>query len=179
MQKILFVLTPIVILGALYGAQRYHSRSLEHERARVNVAVAATQHALKIAADNQRRAAQAQHAADSIAAVRRQRAPARAAVVAAAPDTCRPAIAALEAEKAELKDENSRLRSAFDDQKKATAALTPTTKELAEAAHDLSRKSGGSFWRDITPKLGVGATVGLSTTGGVAAVVGPTLHWDF
>ncbi len=168
-----------VVIAVLFGLQKFHTRSLEQERGRVNVAVAATQHALKIAADQQQAAAWAMYRADSIAAARAAVAPKRAAVVRAAPDTCAPAIAALEADKADLQAENRNLRNAFDEQKQATAVLTPPAKELADAAHDLSRKSGGSFWRDITPNVGFGIAAGVSTSGGFAVVAGPTLSWSF
>jgi hypothetical protein len=169
-----------VVLAVIFGFQKLHTRSLEQERAKVEVAVEATQHALKVAQAHQHRAADAEERADNIAAARRQRAPARAAVVEAAPDTCAPAIAALEADAREADAEIIDLRIALDEQKRGTAVLTPAAIALTDAAANLADASGGSFLQDLIPDVGIGVTAGISPiTRRADVIIGPTLSWDF
>lgn len=164
----------------LYATQHHNDRSLAAAKAETKVAIAATQHALEIASAQQQAAAWAEHRADSIAKVRAVAAPKRAAVVAAAPDTCKPAIAALEADKASLTAEVAEARSALDAQKQAAGALKPAAQNLTQAATKLEKKSGGSFWKDITPKLGFGGAAGIDPIDhSFHPVIGVTLSWSF
>jgi hypothetical protein len=160
-----YLLVIPVILLALYGAQQYHSRTLAGARKVAAGAVRTAQEALDSARVWEERAKVAE-------ARRKAAAPARAIVVAAAPDTCAPAIAALEADKADLLEE-------LDAQKQAAALLRPATVELTEATTALVKSTGG-FWKAITPSIGVGVAAIYDPFQGRPAIgPGITLSWEF
>lgn len=188
------VATAVLAVLAGLWLQFHHNQDLAAARAETEYAVAVAKVALaygdsmsSIAAEASAAAAEQAYQADAAERARKAAAPARAKIVAAAPDTCRPAIAALTAERDEAVAEAAGWHQAYQEQLRATAALQsaqdslrPATEHLANAATTLVKKSGESFWHRITPQFGIGGTVGIDpTTGKLAKAIGPTLTWHF
>lgn len=83
-------------------------------------------------------------------------------------------------------------KSAYEEQKKATASLQaavdtliPKLEQLSSASGRLDDSSGrlvkaskGSFWDHVVPKVGVGGAVGINPAGRPDAVIGLTLSWQ-
>jgi len=167
-----------ILLGAYF--EYSHKQQLAAARQETYDAVAAYDAARTQALGYEIVAIEATQRADSIEAARAAAAPARAAIVKAAPAPCKPAIDALTAENTELKQEVAARKDAFTEQKQATAVLAPAADHVADAAKNLADKSGPSFWSKIKPDVGLGATIGVDPehpTDGVKKVVGVTFSW--
>jgi hypothetical protein len=177
MKKYILILP--VILVALYALQQYHARSLAGARKVAVQAIVEAQKAFEYA-DSVEAVAQAHIARVDTIVVRRAVAqPERARVVAAAPDTCAPAIAALQAEVADADSIAAGYKAAFEEEKRAAAALASAGHTVVDAADDLVDASGG-FWQDILPTVGFGvAAVYDPMQGRLAAGPGITLSWEF
>ncbi|MCC2626383.1 MAG: hypothetical protein K0S14_33 [Thermomicrobiales bacterium] len=171
-------LIPVLLL-ALYGLQQFHARSLAGARKVAIEAVIAAQDAFDYA-DSVEAVALAHIARVDTVVIRRAAAqPQRDSVVAAAPDTCGPAIAALQAEVADADSIAAGWQSAYEEEKKAAAALDAAGHTVVDAADDLVDASGG-FWQDIIPTVGFGvAAVYDPMLGRLAAGPGITLSWEF
>jgi hypothetical protein len=172
------------IAGTLLGllllfAQKYHNATLAGARQVAAQAVVAAQEAIDSALVWEARAKAAEQRARAAQARRQAAEPQTAVLIAESPEACKPAIEALQAGIADAVAEAKHWQEAFEEQKQATAALTPAIEDLTEAADNLVDKSGG-FWRDITPKIGVGAAAGISPISGrFDVIIGPTLNWSF
>jgi hypothetical protein len=167
-----------IAMGAYY--QHSHNQQLAEARAETYVAVEAYQEARQQALAAEILAATAQSRADSIEQARVVAAPRVAAIVKAAPDTCKPVIAALQGQLAQAESELQARKDAFTEQKQATAILAPAADRVADAATNLANKSKPSFWSKVKPDVGLGATIGLDPehpTDGVKKVVGVTVSW--
>jgi multidrug efflux pump subunit AcrA (membrane-fusion protein) len=164
----------------LFAAQKYHARTLSGERAKTTQAVDDAKTALKRAEAAEIAALDAELRAKAAESRRAAQAPHRAAIVAAAPDTCAPAIDALQGELADADSTIAGLSDALEEQKRATATLKPATKAVVDAAEDLVAITGGSFLQDLIPEVGFGITAGVSPlTRRADVVVGVGLNWDF
>ena len=167
-----------ILLGAYF--QHNHNEQLAAARQQTYDAVAAYKTARTEALGYAVAALEANQRADSIEHARTTAAPRVAAIVKAAPDTCKPVIAALQGENQQLKDELASRKDAFTEQKQATAVLAPAADHVAEAATHLADKSKTSFWSKLKPEVGVGAYVGIDPTHperGVEKGVGVTVSW--
>ena len=174
----------VILAGAVLGlgilaAQKYVARTLTAERALTVSAIRAANEAIEYA-DSVEAAAQAHVArVDTLIVYRRAAQPQRDSVVAAAPDTCAPAIAALKAELADADSIASGWKSAFEDEQRAAARLRVGTATVTEAADKLVKASGG-FWKDIIPEVGFGVAAGIDPTeADFDTVIGITLSWDY
>jgi hypothetical protein len=166
-----------IFAGLFYRHQA--DQRLSEMRAVTMAAVVFAREALVYADSADARASFAVIRADSIEHARKVLAPARAKIVAAAPDTCAPAIAALEAENTDLTAELAERKIAYDEQKAATVALRPATEKLADASTDLVKATQPSFFVRFLPDIGVGAAVGISAIDRRPdAVIGITLSWE-
>jgi len=171
-------LTAILAIGMGAYLQYNHNTQLAAARQETYDAVSAYKAAKTEALGYEIVALAATSRADSIEQARAKAAPARAAVVAAAPAPCKPAIDALEAENAQLKEEAAERKDAFAEQKQATAALAPAADHVASAATNLANKSKTSFWSHLKPDVGLGATAGIDpATGKFGKTVGITVSW--
>lgn len=165
-----------IALGAYF--QHTHNQQLAEARAETYVAVEAYQDARQQALAAEVLAADAESRADSIQQARAAAAPRVAAIVKAAPDTCKPVIAALQGQVAQLEAEAQSHKDAFTEQKQATAVLAPAADHVAAAATNLANKSKASFWSHLKPDVGLGATAGVDpATGRFAKSVGVTVSW--
>ena len=169
---------PLILL-TLYGVQQYTQRQLAGARAVAAGAVRTANEALDYA-DSVEAAAQAHVArVDTLIVYRRAAQPQRDSVVAAAPDTCGPAIAALQAEVADADSIAAGWKSAFEEEQRAAARLRAGTETVVDATDKLVKASGG-FWKAITPKVGFGGAVGYDPIENDAdTVIGITLSWEF
>jgi hypothetical protein len=172
------LIIPVIIL-ALYALQQYHARTLAGARQVAAAAVVEAQKAFDYADSVEAIAATHKLRVDTLVLYRREAQPARDSIVAAAPDTCAPAIAALQAEVADADSIAAGFQAAYEEEKKASARLRSAAETVVEATDKLVRKTGG-FWHDITPKVGFGvAAIYDPMQGRVAAGPGITLSWEF
>ena len=188
---------PITIVLAIGSFLWYqHHSAGELEKARTEVAVANHQADLAIAvmqtaisyADSAVIAADSAVArANAQAAKQARQAPRVATIVAQAPDTCKPVIAALQGQLATSQAESESWHDAYDEQKAATGRLQAAAGPLVDASQaqsaagqHLSDASKPSFLGRILPDVGVGAVAGVDPFDhSFHVVVGPSLHWSF
>lgn len=167
----------LAIIASLYYNHVKDTR-LTESRAVAMSAVRAWNDESERADSAEARATYAEARADSIKRVRILAAPARAAIVAAAPDTCKPAIAALTAERDEAVVEAGQRQSALDAQKQATAILRPAGDALAGATSQLAKAAKPSFLSHLIPSIGIGGAAGLSVIDRRPdALIGVTFSW--
>lgn len=171
-------LTAALAIGMGIFYQHNLTTKLAVERAKTEAAIDAYVDAKREALGLEIVALQANQRADSIEQARAAAAPRVAAIVKAAPDTCKPVIDALQGENKQLQAELNARKDAFTQQKQATAVLAPAADHVAEAAHDLVKASKPSFWSHLKPDVGLGATAGVDpTTGKFGKTVGITVSW--
>lgn len=169
-----YITATLAILASLYYN---HTKdvALEKYRAVAEVALVNQDHAMVIADQMTADAAQATARADSIEHARAITAPAVAKIVAAAPDTCKKVIAALQGQLAQAQAEAQGRKVAYQDQKEATAVLKPAATDLADATKGLIKASHHSM---LIPHFGVGVTAGFSAIDRRPdVVVGVTMSW--
>lgn len=137
------------------------------------------------------RADAAEAEAKRLRAARAALQPAVQRVIAAAPDTCKPVIEALTHTLATADSTADALQTAFDAQKRATAALQvayDTTRSallnlrektvaVRQASTQLTRAAKGSFLSHFVPTPGIGCAAGVNPQGRPDAVCGVTLSW--
>jgi hypothetical protein len=95
-------------------------------------------------------------------------------------------VRAAEAEtKAAAAADSGQYKPAYEHEKEAVAHLKPALESCIKASRTLDDKSGkllnashDSFWKHLTPKLGVGGAVGVNPAGRPDAVIGITLSWS-
>lgn len=191
-----FSLPLTIILGVLSFLWVQHRHAGELEQARTEVAVA--NHQADQAIDVMQAAISYAQTADSIAdavvaraeaaeARRKAQAPAVATIVAQAPDTCAPVIAALEGARELAIETADAWKQAYDTTLAANARLqaaagplVDASKGQTEASEHLSDVSRPSFFQRILPKVGVGVTTGIDPIDrSFHVVVGPSAHWSF
>lgn len=165
-----------IALGAYF--QHTHNAQLAQARAETTIAVEAYHAAHTQALGYELVALAAETRADSIEQARAAAAPRVAAIVKAAPDTCKPVIDALQGQVAQLQAEAKGRKDAFSEQKQATAVLAPAADHVAQAATNLVKASKPSFWAHLKPNVGLGATVGVDPASGkFSKTVGVTFGW--
>lgn len=173
------IVAAVLGLLAFFYVQRLHNAELAGARTVAVQAIAAAQEAFDYA-DSVEAVAQAHVARVDTIVIRRAAAqPVRDSIVVAAPDTCGPAIAALQADVADADSIAAGYKAAFEEEKIAAARLRASGENVVEAAGDLVNETGG-FWRSITPKVGFGAAAGVDPTEqDFDTVIGITLSWEF
>ena len=127
--------------------------------------------------------------AEATAARRVAQAPAVAKIVAAAPDTCAPVIAALEGARDLAVETADAWKQAYDSTAAAAARLkaagevvVPAVQAQTEVSEHLADASRPGFFARLVPKVGVNATIGvdpLKPEEGVKKVVGVGVSWSF
>ncbi len=157
-----------------------HNQELAESKAETMYYVAVAKAVLHYADSVSAQAAVTAAHATAIEHERQIKAPARAKIVAQAPDTCKPAIAALTADRDEARESAAGWKQSYEKQVAATQALQPATEHLVDASTNLAKHSGESFLQRITPDLGFGAAAGISAVDRRPdAVIGVTLSWRF
>lgn len=186
----------IVVAAAGAGAIIRHNHRQSVSAAHDSVAVAlagqvravAEAHAAEARADSAHAAAaRAERAADALA--RRE-----AQIVAryrqregVAPDTCRPVLVLADSALAVADEKADSLQNALRTEKGVSAGLRASLDSVivaagrTEAAATLLDHASRPSWRErLTPRLGLGATVGVNpVTGRPAVAAGLTLGWSF
>lgn len=174
-----YVTALLAILASLYYNHK-QNEGLERERATAEAAVYVMHEALGRADSLTIVAAEANARADSLESVRVVSKPAVARIVATAPDTCGPVIAALTAQLAQAEAEAATRDTAYQQQKAATAALQPPAVHLADATAGLVKATRPSFLSRLVPTFGVGGAAGISALDRKPdAVIGVTVSWRF
>jgi hypothetical protein len=183
-----------VALAVITGTtvSRFYSNRLEdatrkvvaaNAEATIALARAALADSARLLAEQEARAAAARAEARE-AALRRQRARTDT-LIAAAPDTCAPVIAALSADvdsalavAADWREAHDSLASA---NRSLRASLDETSRALANlrnASETLVKRTRRPLLARLLPEAGFGATLGLSaSTGRPDATIGITLTW--
>lgn len=100
-------------------------------------------------------------------------------------DAGRALIRAAEAEaKAKAAADSGSFKPAYEHEKEAVSHLRPALENCIKASRQLDDKSGkllgashDTFWKHLTPKLGLGGAVGINPAGRPDAVIGLTLSW--
>jgi hypothetical protein len=189
-------ITIALAVGSFLWYQHRHAGELEQARTEVAVAnhqadlaIDIMSRAISYADSVQALADSAEARANLAAAKQRAQAPRVAAIVAAAPDTCQPAIQALQGQLASSQAESESWHDAYDEQKAATARLEAAAGPLVDASQaqtdasqHLSKASKPSFLGRLVPKVGVNATIGvdpLQPEEGIKKVVGVGVSWSF